>query len=121
MTRPPTDDDPVTLKEACEIVFRNTCTVSTLRAAADRGTLEVSRIGKRLYTTLAAARELYAKCRVEKRRQGFTLIRSVSNGSSETDRASSAQAALSQTVRELKSSLRNTSDTNTNRSAARRR
>lgn len=52
MSRPERDEDPITLKEACEMVFRNTVTPATLRAEAGRGRLEISRIGKRDFTTL---------------------------------------------------------------------
>lgn len=118
---PPTDDDPITLKEACEIVFRNTCTVATLRAEAERGNLEISRIGKRLYTTLSSARALYAKCRVEKARHGSISTRSGDNGSSATVQVLSAQAALSRTMRELRNTSPNSSGRNTNRRAAQTR
>ena len=111
-------DDPITLKEAGEL-YR--LTVSTLRAEAGRGRLDIFRIGKRDYTTAAAMREMVRKCQDAARVRAYTSTRDASSGSSETERASSAQAALSQTVAALRSGSVVTLDRNTNRSAARRR
>lgn len=72
---PERDEDPITLKEACELVFRNTVTPATLRAEAGRGRLDISRIGKRDFTTLRSARELFERCRVEREAQGSISIR----------------------------------------------
>lgn len=60
----PADDDPITLKEACEIVFRNQCGVATLRAEAKRGRLTVFKIGRGYFTTLRNVREMVEMCRV---------------------------------------------------------
>ena len=60
----PADDDPITLKEACEIVFRNQCRVATLRAEAKRGRLTVFKIGRSYFTTLRNVREMVEMCRV---------------------------------------------------------
>jgi hypothetical protein len=114
------DTDPITLEEACRLVFRKTCTVWTLRAEASRGRLEVAKIGKRYYTTLRAARSLYSKCLEGNRRPDSTLTHVESSGSSETARSSSARAALRQSVSVLKKSSPNTSPKSTNRSVAHR-
>ena len=106
------DHDTITLKDAASHFGY---TVSTLRAEADRGRLTIYKIGKKLYTTPADIREMVQKCRVEKRGQGFTLIRSENNGSSETERASSALARAQETALRLKSISRNTSATSTSR------
>jgi hypothetical protein len=105
MPRPDTipEDDPVTLKEACEIVFRNTVGPGTLLAAAARGQITISRIGRRNFTTLREARSLLASCRVESNRLAYTSTRPAGNGLSETDQVSSAQAALKATLGRLKS------------------
>lgn len=106
--RPIEEDDPITLKEACEIVFRDTVTISTLRAEAARGHLEVARIGKRDFTTLRSAKELFRKCQDEKRPRDSISIRTAKPGLSATDRATSVQAALKASVGRLKSSSRHT-------------
>jgi hypothetical protein len=111
-------DDPITLKEAGEL-YR--LTVSTLRAEAGRGRLDIFRIGKRDYTTAAAMREMIRKCQDAARERACTLTRDANSGLSETERASSAQAALSQTVVALKRGFPHTLAKNTNRGAGRTR
>ena len=106
--RLPSDDDPVTLKEACEIVFRNTIGPGTLLTAAARGQITISRIGRRNFTTLREARSLLASCRVESNHLAFTSTKAAGNGLSETDHVSSAQAALKATLSRLKSNSRHT-------------
>mgnify|MGYP003349861379 CR=1 FL=1 len=39
-----TDDDPVTLQEACDIVFRGKVGPTTLRSEAAKGRLRITRI-----------------------------------------------------------------------------
>ena len=105
------DNDPITLKDAAQH-FK--LTVLTLRAEAWRGNLSIYKIGKRYYTTPADIRSMVEKCRVEQKARDFTLIRSASSGSSETERTASALAAANETVLRLKNSSRNTSATSTN-------
>jgi hypothetical protein len=52
------DDDPVTLQEAVDIVYRGTIKVSTLRLEADRGNVEIFKVGRRQFTTLRSVREM---------------------------------------------------------------
>lgn len=106
------DHDTITLKDAASHFGY---TVSTLRAEADRGRLTIYKIGKRYYTTPADIRDMVQKCRVELKGHGFTLTRSVSSGSSETERALSARARAQETVTRLKNSSRNTLATSTSR------
>jgi hypothetical protein len=110
-----TDDPPITLQEACKLYPRASFKVATLRAASGRGELHIFLLGRRYHTTESAMREWVRKCQDAVRRQGSTLTDPESSGLSETDRASSAQAALSQTVDKLKQNLLNTSDKSTNR------
>jgi hypothetical protein len=100
-------ETPLTLKQACE-EFGGTFTPWTLRAEASRGRLDIFRLGKRDYTTHRAMREMVRKCQEESRRRVSTSTRVESSGLSETDRASSAQAALRASVGKLKSNSRRT-------------
>ena len=100
------DEKPIKLKEAAK---RFGFTVSTLRAEASRGRLTTYMIGGCLYTTPADIRGMVEKCRVEPKAHGVILIRNESNGSSATERASSALAAANETVLRLKSISRNIS------------
>ena len=106
------DDRPLTLKEAGDLYRLK---VSTLRAEANRGRLDVFRIGRRDYTTLEALKDMVRKCQEDARLRASTSTRQENNGSSETDRASSAQAALSTSVLALRGGLPNISGRNTRR------
>ena len=106
------DDLPLTLKEAGDLYRLK---VSTLRAEASRGRLDVFRIGRRDYTTLEALKSMVRKCQEDARRRGSTSTQDASNGSSETERASSAQAALSMSVSALRSGLPRISGRSTRR------
>lgn len=104
------DNDAITLKDAAQHFG---FTVSTLRAEAKRGRLEIYMIGKRHYTTPANVREMVQQCRVAPKAQDFTLTRRAASGQSETDRASSALAAANETVLRLRNSSQNISDRST--------
>jgi hypothetical protein len=95
----PADDRPLTLKEAAE---RFGFTVSTLRAEAGRGRLDIFRIGHRDYTLASDVMEMIRRCREEDHRRASTSIRSVSNGQSVTDRVSSALVAAKETAQRLR-------------------
>jgi hypothetical protein len=58
------DTDPITLTEASRVVLRGVVSVSALRSEIRRGNLAVEKIGKNLFTTPAAIREMREKCRV---------------------------------------------------------
>jgi hypothetical protein len=112
-----TDDDPIPLREACALWPEAKLTLSTLRAEAARGRLDIFRMGKRDYTTPKSMREMVQRCREEDRRHGFTSTHNAINGSSETVRVTSAQAALNQTVTALKAGLPRISARSTRRNA----
>lgn len=115
-----TKDDPITLDIACSLYPQASFKVATLRAAADRGELTIFRLGRRYHTTAAAMDAWVRKCQDAARLHVSTSTASEASGLSETDRISSAQAALSQTVSALKAGLPHISGRNTNRSVARR-
>ena len=113
------DDDPIPLREACALWPEAKLTLSTLRAEAARGRLDIFRLGKRDYTTRKSMKGMVRRCRDEDRRRGSTSTHDASNGSSETERAMSAQAALSQTVAALKQGLPRISARSTSRNGGR--
>jgi hypothetical protein len=96
------DDDPIPLAEACELFPKAKLTVSTLRAEAERERLEIFGIGRRDYTTLRSMREMVRRCREDDPRRRRRRRRSTEVNGSSTERLTSAQAALSQTVKALK-------------------
>lgn len=56
------EDEPLTLAEACQLIFRNAISPATLRAEAGRGRLTIERIGRRDFVTRRAIREMRKKC-----------------------------------------------------------
>ncbi len=104
------DTDPITLTEASEIVLRGIVSVSALRTEISRGNLSAERIGRNLFTTPAAIREMREKCRVQNPQDstsGKTVV--ATSGSSETKTATDELAALKASVTALKSGSLSTS------------
>lgn len=99
------DGDIITLKDAAQHFGFS---VYSLRTEADKGRLTIYKVGKRYYTTPGDIKDMIKQCRVEQKGQDFTSIRSAANGSSETERVSSALAAARETALKLKNSSRNT-------------
>lgn len=108
-------DDPIPLKEACATILCGRWTPATLRAEADRGNLVIFRIGRTDCTTPAELDRMVVACRENRRVRGSTSIHPDPNGSSETERASSALAALRQSTARLKRNSPTTSERSTNR------
>lgn len=98
MTPTLTEDDPITLREACKLFPLAQLTVSTLRAEARRDRLTIFSIGKRDYTTMRAMREMVSKCQQTDRRKPISTTRK-----NESTEHASALAAAHETVRMLKS------------------
>jgi hypothetical protein len=113
------DNEPIPLDDACRMFPQAKLTPSTLRAEAGRGRLDIFRMGRRDYTTAASMRGMFQKCQDAARLRASTSTESATSGLSETDRVSSAQAALSQTVAALKSGSPSTSGKNINRRVGR--
>jgi hypothetical protein len=109
------DNEPITLADACKLYSRAKLTISTLRAEAARGRLDIFRMGKRDYTTPQAMQEMVRQCREDDPRRVSTSTTTEDNGLSETVRTVSAQASLNQTVQALKKGSLNTSEKSTNR------
>jgi hypothetical protein len=111
----------LTLKEACAQLAGGHITPATLRAEAARGRLDMVRLGRRDFVTEEALDAMVTACHVAPKAPVSILTRRAANTRSATEAASSAQAALSQTLRGLKGSLRNTLGSNTGQRAAVRR
>jgi len=92
-------DDPITLKEACNLFPRAHLTPSALRAERDRGRLNIFRLGRRHYTTEADMRAMVKSSKESSRRRVSTSTTNADNG----EQARSA-AALSQITSVLKRS-----------------
>ncbi len=58
------DDEPLTLEEACKVIFKSAISPASLRAEARRGRLVIERIGRTDFVTRAAVREMRNQCRL---------------------------------------------------------
>lgn len=99
------DNDPITLAEASKVILRGRVTISALRAEIRRGNLTVEKIGKNLYTTPAAVREMRERCRVKPSPHDSTSERTETakaHGSSETTAKTDELALLRGIVTGLK-------------------
>lgn len=107
----PKDTDPITLQQACELVFDNAITPAALRAEAKRGNLNMFKVGRRHFTTRHDLKEMQKKCRLDLAEKDLVSTSKSSApgmdvsrlpvGSSEMARANSAQAALEMTLQAL--------------------
>jgi hypothetical protein len=108
------DTDPITLSEASDLL-RGIVSVSALRAEVKRGNLAVERIGKNLFTTPAAIREMREKCRVKPNHPASISAPTTAPGSSATVDTANEQVALKGIVQALRSGSLTTSRKNTRR------
>src|SRR6267142_5078499 len=88
-----TDRTLITLKDACEIYFGGRVTVATLKAEHARGNLDMSKIGRSYWTTIAKLKRMDEKCRVEAPAPSFGSTRRAIRGPSSTDESAAAQAS----------------------------
>jgi hypothetical protein len=58
-------DQPLTVKQVCELIFSDAIPVASLMVEHRRGNLQISKIGRTYLTTLADLEEMFRKCRVE--------------------------------------------------------
>jgi len=98
----PDIDTPITLKEACRIVFQDKITPATLRAEARRGRLIIESIGNKHFTTLAYIEEMRIKCRRPADQQETGLISDEQHESSSLEERKVALAAARLTLKGLK-------------------
>jgi len=97
------DTDPITLAEACELLLRGRVSRSALYAEFQKGNLACERIGKNLFTTPAAIREMREKCRVVPSLPASISAPTTAPGSSATVDATSELDSLKASVQMLKS------------------
>lgn len=115
------EDELLTLKDACEIFFRGKVTVATLKAEHARGNLDMSKIGRSYWTTIAKLKEMEEKCRVEAPARASGTTKAVRPGQSLMAAPDIAQGAALRKLDELKAHFGTTSKRNTNRQLARHR
>jgi hypothetical protein len=102
------DDDPITLQEAVDLIYRGNITLAALMAKAKSKELKSWPLGRKTLTTKRYIREMNERCLDGRPVRESTSTNPASNGRSEMDQCSSALAALSQTRRALKRGSKNT-------------
>ena len=63
--RHPDDDAPMTLQEACKVIFGGAIKPDSLRAEHRRGNLVLEKIGRTYFVTRASIRICASRCRVD--------------------------------------------------------
>jgi hypothetical protein len=117
----PANDTLITLKDACDIFFGGRVTVATLKAEHAKGNLEMSKIGRSYWTTIAKLREMEAKCRVAVPARASGSTRSERPGQSLMADPDIARGAALRKLDELKQHFGNTSRGSTGRPPVKRR
>jgi len=84
------EDDPITLQQACDIVFKGSITPWSLKAEAGRGKLTIFKVGRRHFTTIRAVREMCQK----KQPRTSTSIRNERHGQSAMEADPSERVAV---------------------------
>jgi hypothetical protein len=115
------DNDLITLKEACEIFFGGRVTVAVLKAEHAKGNLDMSKIGRSYFTTIAKLKEMAEKCRVEAPDHGSGQIKGEIHGPSSMADPAIAQGAALKRLGELKQHFGITSKESTGRPKLKRR
>jgi len=124
------DEEPLTLKEACQVIFRNAISPATLRAEADRGRLVIERIGRKDFVTRRSIREMRKKCEVDPGQKApvsgssrsapdqMERLNRPSGASETTEDTSVALASVLMIADQLSGNLQNTSRRTTRHSNA---
>src|SRR5467141_1363169 len=116
-----TDDTMITLKDACEIFFRGRITVAVLKTEHSKGNLDMSKIGRSYFTTIAKLKAMDAKCRVEVPARASGSIRKEEHGLSSTVESAAARDSLLMTLNGLKKPSANTRRQSTSSKTVQRR
>lgn len=88
------DNAPMTLREAAEGLLRGVVKASTLRAAADRGELEIERLGRVHVVTPRAIREWRERCRTPASERAAASPGAYAKTQIDRQRQAAAQAEL---------------------------
>jgi hypothetical protein len=108
-----TDDTLITLADACEIVFAGKIKPDSLKKEWREGNLDLCKIGRSYFVSVADVRELKIKCRVEAPARASGSIRKEEPGLSSTVEAAAAQDSLKLTIAAQRKRLATTSRQNT--------
>lgn len=85
------EDMPMTLKEACRVVFKDAITPAALKAEAHRGNLVIRKIGRAYFVTWRDIKEMWDKRKLSPQSAGV-VVRDVNK------HATAARSALRQAL-----------------------
>src|SRR5947209_2881279 len=96
------DDDLITLKDASEILFGGRVSPATLKDQWRKGNLDLSKIGRSYFASVADFKGLKAKCLADRPARASGSIKKEERGPSSTVEAAAARDALMTKLDELK-------------------
>ena len=106
------DDDLITLRDASEVIFGGRISPATLKDQWRRGNLDLSKIGRSYFASVADFKGLKIKCLADRPARASGSIRKEEPGLSSTDQAAAARDSLLMKLNELKKPSGNTSAKN---------
>ena len=115
------DDALITLKDASEIVFGGRVSPATLIDQWKKGNLDLSKIGRSYFASVADFKGLKTKCLADRPALASGSIEKEEHGPSSTVEADAARDSLLMKLDRLKSSSGNTSRRSTQSRTAQRR
>src|SRR5260370_42375811 len=96
------DDDLITLKDASEMLFGGKVSPATLKDQWRRGNLELSKIGRSYFASVADFKGLKTKCLADRPARASGSIRKEEPGLSSTVEAADARDSLMMHIDKLK-------------------
>jgi hypothetical protein len=115
------DDDLITLKDASEVIFGGRVSPATLKDQWRRGNLDLSKIGRSYFASVADFKGLKTKCLADRPARVSGSIRNEELGLSSTVEAAAARDSLMMKLSSLKKPSGNTSRRSTSSKTAQRR
>jgi hypothetical protein len=117
-----TDDDTlITLKDASKTIFAGLISPATLKDQWRRGRLDLSKIGRSYYGSVADFKGLKTKCLAEPPARASGSTKVAEHGLSSTVASAAARDSLNLSIDMLKKSLASTSPQSTSSKTAQRR
>ena len=107
------DDDLITLKDASEVIFGGRISPATLKDQWRRGNLDLSKIGRSYFASVADFKGLKIKCLADRPARASGSIRKEEPGLSSTVESAAARDSLIMKLDKLKSHSGSTSAENT--------
>ena len=115
------DEDLITLKDASEVIFGGRISPATLKDQWRRGNLDLSKIGRSYFASVADFKGLKIKCLADRPARGSGSIRKEEPGLLSTVESAAARDSLLTKLNELRKPSANTRRQSTSSKTAPRR